>query len=285
MLPACMVHADTCVARWCDEYIVVYGSVVMCLSSDLRVTLVQLSQGAALVLLYDLLLGQGVRPHGSTERRFLAHEHSFRQAAATLLTASSVSSLAELVDQQGGPGREHRARRHARVNLLLATRDEVVALLAQPPQTWPSKHQQPLVAHCDEHLPDVLSVPSSRDLHDHPLVAAGSLVLQSKASSMPAHALQAQRGWHVVDCCAAPGNKTSHVAAFVGAGGKVSAFERDSARCNTCRGAESGAGSKCPACSTVAVPRHGTPGRMLGQTCLDAVRAQSGRHAGHACQP
>lgn len=38
---------------------------------------------------------------------------------------------------------------------------------------------------------------------------------QSKASCMPAHALQPGPGWHVVDCCAAPGNKTTHAAALL----------------------------------------------------------------------
>lgn len=36
--------------------------------------------------------------------------------------------------------------------------------------------------------------------------------MQSKASCMPAHALNPQPGWTVVDACAAPGNKTSHIA-------------------------------------------------------------------------
>lgn len=36
--------------------------------------------------------------------------------------------------------------------------------------------------------------------------------MQSKASCLPAHALAPQPGWHVVDACAAPGNKTTHVA-------------------------------------------------------------------------
>ncbi|WIA29585.1 hypothetical protein OEZ86_012077 [Tetradesmus obliquus] len=52
----------------------------------------------------------------------------------------------------------------------------------------------------------------------HPRFARqGVLILQSKASCMPAHALQPQPGWHVVDCCAAPGNKTTHVAALLAA--------------------------------------------------------------------
>ena len=38
------------------------------------------------------------------------------------------------------------------------------------------------------------------------------MYVQSKASCLPAHALAAQPGWQVVDACAAPGNKTTHVA-------------------------------------------------------------------------
>ena len=41
--------------------------------------------------------------------------------------------------------------------------------------------------------------------------------LQSKSSCLPAHALQAKPGWHVLDACAAPGNKTTHVAGLLSA--------------------------------------------------------------------
>lgn len=36
--------------------------------------------------------------------------------------------------------------------------------------------------------------------------------LQSKASCLPAHALNPEQGWTVLDACAAPGNKTTHLA-------------------------------------------------------------------------
>ena len=36
--------------------------------------------------------------------------------------------------------------------------------------------------------------------------------LQSKSSCMPAHALNPEPGWTVLDACAAPGNKTTHLA-------------------------------------------------------------------------
>ncbi|PNH00809.1 putative methyltransferase NSUN5, partial [Tetrabaena socialis] len=67
----------------------------------------------------------------------------------------------------------------------------------------------------DPLLPDLLALPPGTDLHAHPLVAGGCCVLQSKASCMPAHALRPDPGWTVVDCCAAPGNKTTHLAALM----------------------------------------------------------------------
>jgi len=69
------------------------------------------------------------------------------------------------------------------------------------------------------------------DLHDHPLVTRGAAILQDKASCFPAHVLAPQRGAHVIDACAAPGNKTSHTAAMLRGTGRVYAFEVDPRRC------------------------------------------------------
>ena len=68
----------------------------------------------------------------------------------------------------------------------------------------------------DELLPDLLFLPAGTDLHEEPLVREGAVVLQGKSSCMPAHALAPKAGWRVVDACAAPGNKTTHLAALMG---------------------------------------------------------------------
>ncbi len=47
---------------------------------------------------------------------------------------------------------------------------------------------------------------------------------------MPAHALNPEPGWTVVDACAAPGNKTTHVAARMQGKGRVLAFDKDAKR-------------------------------------------------------
>jgi hypothetical protein len=59
---------------------------------------------------------------------------------------------------------------------------------------------------------DLLILPPGTDLHKHPLVLSGGLVLQGKGSCMPAAALAPEPHWEVIDACAAPGNKTTHLA-------------------------------------------------------------------------
>ena len=95
----------------------------------------------------------------------------------------------------------------------------------QPALLPPLASLQGQLAAQDGLLPDLLVFPPGTDLHDHPLVEAGALILQSKASCMPAHALRPQPGWAVVDACAAPGNKTTHLAALMGNRGSIQAFE------------------------------------------------------------
>ena len=58
----------------------------------------------------------------------------------------------------------------------------------------------------------VLLLPPGTDLHAHPSVLSGGLVLQSRASCLPAVALSPERGWTVVDAVLFPGNKTTHLA-------------------------------------------------------------------------
>ena len=97
----------------------------------------------------------------------------------------------------------------------------------------------------DDLIPELLVFPPGTALHDHPLVSAGALIMQSKASCMTAAALAPSPGWLVLDACAAPGNKTTQLAAMLcgdnaGAAGSsgrrragssgVIAFDKDPAR-------------------------------------------------------
>ena len=61
----------------------------------------------------------------------------------------------------------------------------------------------------------------------------GILILQDKASCIPADLLDVPRGGSVLDACAAPGNKTTQLAAAVGRDGHVIAVEKDPKRVQT----------------------------------------------------
>ena len=65
--------------------------------------------------------------------------------------------------------------------------------------------------------------------------ASGKIILQDKASCIPADLLDVGFGSDVLDACAAPGNKTTQLAASVGSTGKVIAVEKDSKRAETLR--------------------------------------------------
>jgi len=93
----------------------------------------------------------------------------------------------------------------------------------------------------DRTIPDVVAVPFNSALTKTPAYEEGRLILQDKASCFPAYLLAGgQDGDAIGDCidgCAAPGNKTSHLAALLGGMRKspsqIYACERDPKRSQT----------------------------------------------------
>ena len=91
------------------------------------------------------------------------------------------------------------------------------------------------VLHIDVHIPDLLALPPRADFTKSPAYAAGEIIFQDKASCFPAYLLNVQPDdAQIIDGCAAPGNKTSHLAAIAhqqsGTQQRVIAFERDRKR-------------------------------------------------------
>jgi putative methyltransferase len=76
----------------------------------------------------------------------------------------------------------------------------------------------------DPHIRNVLIFPPGKDLHDHPLVKSGQIILQDKSSCFSAQVLSdsllsksnlIDSKMDMIDACAAPGNKTSHLATLL----------------------------------------------------------------------
>ncbi|XP_068765591.1 28S rRNA (cytosine-C(5))-methyltransferase isoform X3 [Struthio camelus] len=78
-----------------------------------------------------------------------------------------------------------------------------------------------------------LKVQRKTDFHNNQLYTSGHIILQDKASCLPAFLLSPATGSHVIDACAAPGNKTSHVAAILKNKGQIFAFDLDTKRLAT----------------------------------------------------
>jgi hypothetical protein len=157
----------------------------LCAARDSYVhMLLQMSRAKALVLLYDHLVGQGVKPRGPLERSFLAQAESFERIQIELISETpAAETLRDLLPEAAEKGPAHQStQRHVRVNRLLVEPETVIQLLQKPPGSWPSSFQQPLApgaAQRDALLADVLSVPASALTHNHPLVAEGQVVLQA----------------------------------------------------------------------------------------------------------
>jgi 16S rRNA (cytosine967-C5)-methyltransferase len=86
-----------------------------------------------------------------------------------------------------------------------------------------------------ERAGDTIVVDGPFDALRHPGYAAGAFTPQSRASQLVAPALDPQPGERVLDLCAAPGGKTTHIAGLMGDRGEVVAVERHPGRARALR--------------------------------------------------
>jgi 16S rRNA (cytosine967-C5)-methyltransferase len=79
-------------------------------------------------------------------------------------------------------------------------------------------------------IPEGLVLTGQFDAHGSQLFASGAIMPQSRASMLVARTLDPQSGERVLDLCAAPGGKTTHLAALLGNDGEVIAIEKHGGR-------------------------------------------------------
>lgn len=100
-----------------------------------------------------------------------------------------------------------------RVNTVKISRDEAIASLEQEGFTV----RKGIVEEC-------LHV-SGKPAASSELFQSGRLTIQDESSMLPAHALQLQEGLSVLDMCAAPGGKSTHIAQLMNDTGTVMALD------------------------------------------------------------
>jgi 16S rRNA (cytosine967-C5)-methyltransferase len=125
----------------------------------------------------------------------------------------------------------------ARVNEPAETALRVNALVAPDPAAVAAELTERGVAvrPAGEDLPEGLIVDGALDLAGDALWGSGALLAQSRAAMRAARMLAPEPGMRVLDLCAAPGGKATHLAALMGGEGEVVAVERHPGRAEALR--------------------------------------------------
>uniref|UniRef100_A0A8C3EYY8 28S rRNA (cytosine-C(5))-methyltransferase n=1 Tax=Corvus moneduloides TaxID=1196302 RepID=A0A8C3EYY8_CORMO len=196
----------------------------------------------AKVLVYDLLFGKGLKCGGRWKALARRHRARLEAELARMKVRHQVSRNEDLLaPEQAVSPAASQVPRYVRVNTLKTCVDDVIDFFKRQGYTYLGKAAsvEELKALSgkkfllDLHLPELLVFPAQTDLHDNLLYTSGHIILQDKASCLPAFLLGPAAGSHVIDACAAPGNKTSHLAAILKNKGQIFAFDVDPKRVAT----------------------------------------------------
>jgi 16S rRNA (cytosine967-C5)-methyltransferase len=107
-----------------------------------------------------------------------------------------------------------------RTNLLLTTRQQLASDLAAEGITVTE----------GKWAPEALHVACHMDLHRLSAYRSGRFTIQDEASMLAARALAPREGETVIDACAAPGGKTTHLAAMAGDAARILAVDVNQAK-------------------------------------------------------
>ncbi|CEF61738.1 Putative methyltransferase NSUN5 [Strongyloides ratti] len=97
----------------------------------------------------------------------------------------------------------------------------------------------------DNHITNLLIFSPNAKIYNDKLVKSKKLILQDKASCLSSFLLSPSIGSSVIDTCAAPGMKTSHLCAIMNNKGHIYAFDRDKKRFNDLKNNLKISGGEC----------------------------------------
>lgn len=221
--------------------------VIVCAYADMSL---QLTPVLSLLLVHDFLLAKGgIALPASHGLRAAIERHKSRLTAEFTRArlrrkCSSIGALREHVEASVYANVQH--PRWIRINSLKTKLEDQLATTFHGYQEVDSVEKviSGSVKHIyiDEHIPNLVAVSPRFSFAKCTAYKSGELILQDKASCFPAYLLDPQLSdGDVIDGCAAPGNKTTHLAAVISSRGhdanqaqpSIHAFEKDTKRAKT----------------------------------------------------
>ncbi|CAL1537409.1 unnamed protein product [Lymnaea stagnalis] len=197
----------------------------------------------AIALTYEQLLGRKFGRNVGLRKCMLKYRGDLRAAVEKVVKAHNVKTLRDIIKSESTTT-EVVIPRYMRVNFIKTTTEDVIKELQTEGWEYVGKieiesFKESVLAltknqfGLDPILNDLLVFPVGTNLYNHNLTVSGVLIQQDKASCIPAHVLSPLAGSVVLDCCASPGNKTSHLASLMKDKGRIVAVDRDFKRMST----------------------------------------------------
>uniref|UniRef100_A0A1I7ZRP1 SAM_MT_RSMB_NOP domain-containing protein n=1 Tax=Steinernema glaseri TaxID=37863 RepID=A0A1I7ZRP1_9BILA len=201
----------------------------------LRDRAIQSNRTLLMILLYEFVIGSAFR-------------HVPRKLAIAISTnQKAISQAVEELEARGEGWAQKEPQeapvqipRYARVNAIKWSMEEAEENLAK--EQWvvqkmedgtsPEVFRQRVaemteeLVYWDPHIDYLLVFHPKTQIHNYWMVTEGYLILQDKASCLPAFLANPTPYTHVFDICSAPGMKTSHLAAVLNNQGKVWAIDK-----------------------------------------------------------
>lgn len=123
--------------------------------------------------------------------------------------------------------------------------------------------------HGDPGIPEAIVLDGPLDVHGTAAWREGLLIAQSRAAMLVSRVLDPQPGERVLDLCAAPGGKTTHIAALMENRGEVIAVERNAKRAANLRDVTSRMGSSIVTVEVADAATPRPPGAAFDRVLVD----------------
>ncbi len=209
----------------------------------------------SILLVHDLLLAKkgialpanhGLRSSVERHKARLQAEFTKARIRRKLSSVEALKALIESGLENDSNSTEAPHPRWIRINTLKTTLEEQLdstfAGYERTSIVYDVRQRGSKRIFIDGNIPNLVAVTASTDLPKTDAYKSGEIIFQDKASCFPAYLLDSlHEDGDIIDACAAPGNKTTHLAAILLAHSpkpgecsqKIHAFEKDKGRAET----------------------------------------------------